>query len=384
MNLVSLIMQFLAPTIINKLSSSLGLGQGIAGKAIAAAIPAILAGLAGSASKPGGATSLANAVSKQDGGMLGNFANMLGGGGQQSMIDNGSNILSSLLGGSQTGALAGALGKFAGMNDGQSKSLLGALAPVVLGTLAKEQKAKGLDAGGLANLLMGQKDNIASAMPAGFSSLLQGAGLLDSLGGAVNRPVAQTSTSTPAARTVEVSEPASSGMGILKYLIPLALAAGLIYMLAGRGADHSDIKTVAPVKVEKPAPTAAAPAEKAAAPAEKAAAPTAPAVPGVDLAGTATGAIEALKNALAGVKDEATAKSSLPKLQDIAAQIEKLKGTAMALPADARHPLVVMISGVMPGVASMIDKALAMPGVGAVLKPVLDQIAGNLGAIAKG
>lgn len=377
MNLVSLIMQFLAPTIINKLSSSLGLGQGIAGKAIAAAIPAILAGLAGSASKPGGATSLANAVAKQDGGLLGNFANMLGGGGQQSMIDNGSNILSSLLGGSQTGALAGALGKFAGMNDGQSKSLLGALAPVVLGTLAKEQKSNGLDAGGLANLLMGQKDNIASALPAGFSSLLQGSGLLDSLGGAVNRPAAHTPTATPAARTVDVSEPASSGMGILKYLIPLALAAGLIYMLAGRGADHSDVKTVAPVKVEKPAPTAAAPAEKAAA-------PVVPAVPGVDLAGTANGAIEALKNALAGVKDEATAKSSLPKLQEIAAQIEKLKGTAMALPADARHPLVVMISGVMPGLASMIDKALALPGVGAVLKPVLDQIAGNLGAIAKG
>ena len=381
MNLVSLIMQFLTPTIINKLSSSLGLGQGIAGKAIAAAIPAILAGLAGSSAKPGGATSLANAVSKQDGGLLGNFANMLGGG-QQSMLDNGSNILSSLLGGSQTGALAGALGKFTGMNDGQSKSLLGALAPVVLGTLAKEQKSNGLDAGGLANLLMGQKDNIASAMPAGFSNLLQGSGLLDSLGGAVNRPAAQTTT--PAARTVEVSEPASSGMGILKYLIPLALAAGLIYMLAGRGADHSDVKTVAPVKVEKPAPAAAAPAEKAAAPAEKAAAPAVPAVPGVDLAGTANGAIEALKNALAGVKDEATAKASLPKLQDIAAQIEKLKGTAMALPADARHPLVVMISGVMPGLASMIDKALAMPGVGAVLKPILDQIAGNLGAIAKG
>ena len=376
MNLVSLIMQFLAPTIINKLASSLGLGQGIAGKAIAAAIPAILAGLAGTASKPGGATQLANAVSKQDGGLLGNFANMLGGGGQQSMIDSGSNVLSSLLGGSQTGALAGALSKFAGMNDGQSKSLLGALAPVVLGTLAKEQKASGLDAGGLANLLMGQKDNIASAMPAGFSNLLQGSGLLDGISGAAHRPAAQTTTAT--ARPVEVSEPASSGMGILKYLIPLALAAGLIYMFAGRGMDKSDVKTVAPVpaKVEK-APTAAAPAEKAAMPA-------APAVPGVDLTGQANGAIEALKNALAGIKDEASAKASLPKLQDIAAQIDKLKGTAMALPADARHPLAVMIAGVMPGVASMIDKALAMPGVGAVLKPVLDQIAGSLGAVAKG
>ena len=376
MNLVSLIMQFLAPAIVNKLAGSLGLGQGLAGKAIAAAIPSILAGLAGSASKSGGAAALSGLLAKQDPGLLGNFANMLGGSNQQSMIDQGSNALSSLLGGSQTGALAGAIGKFAGISDGQSKSLLGALAPVVLGTLAKEQKSGGLDAGGLASLLAGQKDNIASALPAGFSNLLQGTGLLDSVSGHVQKAA---QTAAPSTRSADVSAAPDSG-SILKYLIPLAIAAGLLYLLAGRGCDRSEMKTEAPApaKVEKVAPAAEAP--KAAAPAAEA--PKA-AMPGAELTGQATSAIEALKTALAGVKDEATAKSSLPKLQEIAAQLEKLKGAAGALPVDARHPLVVMISGVMPGLAKAIETALALPGVGAVLKPVLDQIAGSLGAVAK-
>ena len=364
MNIVSLIMQFLAPAIINKMAGSLGLGQGLAGKAISAALPAILAGLAGSASKSGGAGALASILGKQDPGLLGNFANMLGGGGQQSMIDSGAGALTSLLGGGSTNAIASAVGKFAGINDGQSKSLLGMLAPIVLGTLAKEQKSQGLDANGLASLLAGQKDNIASALPAGFSDLLKGSGVLDSV--AANLPKA-------AAPHVH-ADPAPSGGGIMKYLLPLAAAGALLYALSGYGCNrHDDMKSSAPApaKVEKPAAAPAA-SEKAA-----------PAVPGIDLA-SATSAIEALKSALGGVKDEATAKSSLPKLQDLAGQFDKLKGLAMGLPADARHPLVVMISGVMPGLASSIDKALALPGVGAVLKPVLDQIAGSLGAIAKG
>ena len=364
MNLVSLIMQFLAPAIINKMAGSLGIGQGLAGKAISAALPAILAALAGSASKSGGAGALASVLGRQDPGLLGNFASMLGGGGQQSMIDSGAGALTSLLGGGSTNAIASAIGKFSGINDGQSKSLLGMLAPVVLGTLAKEQKAGGLDAGGLASLLNGQKDNIAAAMPAGFSDLLKGSGVLDSI-----------SANLPKAAAPHVhADPTPSGGGIMKYLLPLAAAGALLYALSGYGCNrHDDMKTTAPApaKIEKPASAPAA-SEKAA-----------PAVPGIDLA-SATSAIEALKSALVGVKDEATAKSSLPKLQDLAGQFDKLKGLAMGLPADARHPLVVMISGVMPGLASSIDKALALPGVGAVLKPVLDQIAGSLGAIAKG
>jgi Bacterial protein of unknown function (DUF937) len=375
MNLVSLIMQFLAPAIINKLAGSLGLNQGLAGKAIAAAIPAILAGLAGSTSKSGGAASLAGMLGKQDPGLLGNFANMLGGSNQQSMIDQGSNALSSLLGGSSTGALAGAIGKFAGIDAGQSKSLLGALTPVVLGTLAKEQKAGGLDAGGLANLLAGQHDNIAAALPPGFANLLQGSGILDSVAGSMQK----TASVTPKVAVGEPHPSSGGSMGLPSWLLPLLAGLAALWAITSYGCNQApEIKSTAPAKVEKAAPAVEAP--KAAAPAADAAKT---AMPGAELTGQATSALDALKAALGGVKDEATAKSSLPKLQEIAAQIEKLKGVAGGLPADARHPLVIMVSGAMPGLAKAMETALALPGVGAVLKPVLDQIAANLGAVTK-
>lgn len=371
MNLVSLIMQFLAPAIINKMAGGLGINQGLAGKAIAAALPAILAALTGSASKPGGAAALAGLLGKQDTGLLGNFANMLGGSAQQGLVDNGASALSSLLGGGSTNAIASAVGKFAGVSEGQGKSLLGMLAPVVLGTLANQQKTQGLDAGGLASLLNGQKGNIAAAMPAGFSDLLKGSGVLDSINAELPKAGAERRTQAP----IDLEPSAPAGGGILKYLLPLAAAAALLYALSGYGCNRQpEMKPTAPTPaVEKPAVPAAQ---------EKATAPSV-AVPGAELTTNATKTLQELMATLGGVKDEATAKSSLSKLQDLAGQIDKLKGTAMGLPADARHPLVVMISGMMPGLAASIDKALAIPGVGAVLKPVLDQIAGSLGVIAK-
>jgi sporulation protein YlmC with PRC-barrel domain len=49
---------------------------------------------------------------------------------------------------------------------------MGLLAPVVLGVLGREQRAAGLETGGLARMLMGQKDQISAAMPVGLADLL--------------------------------------------------------------------------------------------------------------------------------------------------------------------------------------------------------------------
>src|SRR5262245_38067149 len=64
------------------------------------------------------------------------------------------------------------------------------LAPIVMGTIGQQQGTRSFDAGGIANLLASQKDNIAAALPAGFSNLLGGTGLLDSLGGAARTATA--------------------------------------------------------------------------------------------------------------------------------------------------------------------------------------------------
>src|SRR3974377_1607928 len=120
-NLVSLVMQFLTPDLIGRIASALGLDRMNTQTAIGAAVPALLAGFSNIAGQYGGAQKLADAV-KQQSGVLGNFASMLGAGGQTSFIEKGSQMLASLLGGQDQNALAGAVAKFAGLPPGAAGS----------------------------------------------------------------------------------------------------------------------------------------------------------------------------------------------------------------------------------------------------------------------
>jgi hypothetical protein len=91
-NLVSLIMQFLTPDMIGRIASALGLDRNNTQTAIGAAVPGLLAGLSGVAAQPGGAQKLVDAV-KQQTDTLGNYASMIGGASQSSLIEKGSQIL---------------------------------------------------------------------------------------------------------------------------------------------------------------------------------------------------------------------------------------------------------------------------------------------------
>ena len=182
-NLVSLVMQFLTPEIIGRVATALGVDRSLLQTAIGAAVPGLLAGFGGAATQPGGAQKLAEAA-KQETGTLGKFADMLGGGSQSPFIERGSQLLSSLLGARDQNALSSAIGQFAGLGQAKSGSLLGLLAPIIMGTVAQQQGAGGLNASGMANLFASQKDNIAAALPGDFGKLLGGTDLLNSLGGA--------------------------------------------------------------------------------------------------------------------------------------------------------------------------------------------------------
>src|SRR5262249_58032352 len=114
-------------------------------------------------------------------GPLDSVIGMIGGAGQKGLAENGVSVLSSLLGGNATNALSAAVGKFAGVSEGTSKSLLGVLGPVVMGVLAGQQRSAGLNGSGLATLLASQKDQIAAALPSGFAKQLEGTGLMDAL-----------------------------------------------------------------------------------------------------------------------------------------------------------------------------------------------------------
>jgi len=254
-NLVSLVMQFLTPDVIGRIATALGLDRNFLQSAISAAVPALLAGLSGAAEKPGGAEKLVDAV-KQQSGVLDNFAKTIGSGGQSSLIDTGSRLLTSLLGGPDQSALAGAVAKFSGLSQNASGSLLGMLAPIVMGTIGKHIGARNLDANSLASLFSAQKDQIAQALPSGFGNLLRGTGLVNSLGDAAGKAAATAgeATTIAAAATDQAAQYASSAARTvsttgqrateaaatssvptwLYWLVPLVILAGVLWYLLNK------------------------------------------------------------------------------------------------------------------------------------------------------
>ncbi len=177
-NLVSVVMQFLTPDMIAKIASVLGLDRNIAQKTIAGAVPALLASIADVASTPNGTRQLNNTLTQQSE-SLGELQESRRRCRSEPVAETGTNMLSGLFGGGTLDTMAQTIGKFAGIGEGTSKSLLGMLGPVVLGALGQQQRSMGLDAGGLASLLTSQKDQIARAMPSGLADQLSAAGLID-------------------------------------------------------------------------------------------------------------------------------------------------------------------------------------------------------------
>jgi Bacterial protein of unknown function (DUF937) len=346
-------MQFLTPDMIGRIASALGLDRNNTQTAIGAAIPGLLAGLSGVAAQPGGGQRLVDAVRQQTG-ALGSFANMIGASGQSTLIEKGSQILSSLLGSRDQTALAGAVSKYAGLGQSASGSLLVMLAPIVMGTIGQQQGARSLDAGGIASLLSSQKDNIAAALPSGFAKLLGGSGLLDSLGGAARTATAaagQTArATTSAARAIGDTgqRAAAASLNWLYWLIPLlAILAVLIYLFAK--------------------------------PTEQVVQPGVPTIPsltvgGLDIGKEVTDSITNLRTTLAGITDAASAQAALPKLWEVTTQIDKVDGLVGQLSPEQRKVLAGLVNSLMPS----LDKVLAIPGVTELLKPTIDALRAKL------
>jgi hypothetical protein len=364
-NLVSLVMQFLTPDMIGRIASALGLDRTNTQTAIGAAIPGLLAGLSGVATQPGGAQRVADAARQQTS-VLGNFASMLGTGGHASLVEKGSQMLASLLGGGDQAALAGAVGKYAGLGQNASGSLLGMLAPVVMGTIAKEQGPRSLDAGGIASLLASQKDSIAAALPSGFGNMLSGTGLLDSLGGAARTATAAGNEAARAAATAvrtvgdtgrRAAEAAPSrSLNWLYWLIPALAILALLIWLFGQPAEQAVQQGVTTTQSLT--------------------------VGGLDVGKQVTDSIANLRTTLGGITDAASARAALPKLQDVTTQLDKVGGVVGQLSAQQRTVLAGLVNPVIPTLNQLFDKVLAIPGVAEVLKPTVDALKAKLAMLA--
>ena len=248
-DIVSAVSRFLTPELLGKLATASGLDSTTARTAITAAVPSILSGLAGMAGTPGGARQLATAVKDQPVDILGSI--LSGFSGSSQMAQQGTGLLSSLLGGGPLGLLTSAVSKFSGVGEGSIRSLMGLLTPVIMGVLGREQRAAGLDMNGLARMLTGQKEQIAAAIPPGLSELLDASGFQECM---ASTPERRTYDSPRAAydapRTAHmqraVAEPTGTKRGVTwpYWVLPLLALGGLLWAMlpsdrqSRRAANH--------------------------------------------------------------------------------------------------------------------------------------------------
>ena len=225
-NLVSLVMEFLTPDLIGRIASASELDRNEAQFAIRSAVPALLAAFNDTATEPGGAQKLADAAGQQAS-TLRNFVRVHASGAQSSLFEEGSRMLLSLVGARNQNALTEAIATFTGLEQGATGSLLGLLAPIVMGTIAKHQGTRSLDANGIANLFASQKDNIANALPSGLGSMLSGTGLLNSLSGASRTATTASNEAMRAASPVRPVDAARTKNTIIVLAASLAVFASM-------------------------------------------------------------------------------------------------------------------------------------------------------------
>ncbi|WP_424628390.1 DUF937 domain-containing protein [Bradyrhizobium sp. SYSU BS000235] len=361
-NLVSVVMQFLTPDMIAKIASALGLDRTLAQKAIGGAVPALLSSLADASTTPGGMRQLFNLLQQQSGSPE-SMRSAIGGSGQKAFADSGSSMLSGLFGGGALDTMAQSIGRFAGLNEGVSKSLLGMLAPVVLGALGQQQRTAGLDAGGVASLLASQKDQIVSAIPSGLADQLSAAGLIDRAGSEMASAADRTTSRVARAAT---SSPSAQWP---YWLAALVVLGGLAWYFMGRPGDEK--------VAEVPKSTTARPD------ATVGVANPNLTVGGVNLTNQVNSSMGTLRSVLPGITDTASAESALPKIREAMAQLNDVSTKASSLSPEGKAALATLIAAATPTINQMCDKVLATPGVAGIAKPAIDELRSKLDALSR-
>ena len=367
-NLVESIIGMATPAIVERVAAALGINPDLARKALTAALPVILGAVASRASTPTGATQLFNAVSKFH--APADLSHSLSGASAAKFSSAGSDMMNSLIGGKETSSLVEVISQFSGVSGNAGSGLVGLGTQMVMGQLAKARSGSGLDANGLASLLSSQQGAIQSALPAGLSSLLASTG---SFGHAFSKATGAASSAAasaiPPKPAVASGAPRNSvGSNFLMWLIPVVLiAAAAWYYMAG---------SKAPEPAPAPAATTEQPATQApAATTEQPATPETAAAPAAtDLTKSVLDGFTAATAALGSVTDATTAQAALPAISSLQKLLDGSSAITATMTAEQKAALS---TGLQPAIAAFkaaAEKAIALPGVGDVLKPVVDAL----------
>jgi hypothetical protein len=363
MNIVDLLKDQLTGEVGKKLSGMAGASESDLGKILGAGLPSVLSGLGSVASTKAGADKLAEAIGGMDSKNMGDIGKMLGG----NALSSGGGMLSNLLGGTAVDGVAAAISKFTGVNLSIVKTVLGYLAPMILGSVGASFKGTKPDGAAISKLFSEQKSNIAAAMPSGFS--------LDAVPGL-------SGLASSVSKGVQQSQEQVSG-GLNKFIVPgaiLAVLAGLAAVFFNTGKTPKD-ETKDPVSgaLKKLDDVKTDITEKVKKEAGKLPDVESLAKDGIDsMSKTISSTLGGLTTQLEGIQDAASADAALPALEKSLSAVEGYSKGLSALPAEGKSMISKLVATQLEKLNPIIEKISAIPGIGDSVKQILEKLKAQL------
>ncbi|MBK8346239.1 MAG: DUF937 domain-containing protein [Saprospiraceae bacterium] len=231
-NLLDLVKDQVTGQLAKQASSFLGESESSVTSALGGMMPALLGSVIQKSATPSGAQGIMDMVSKLDLGSLSNIAGLFGGGASNvnGLLNSGGGIVDTLLG-NKAGGVIDAISGLSGLKSGSTSSLLKLAAPFLMSVIGNQVKGKGVSF--LTDMLMGQKSNVAKALPAGLGSVL---GFADFGGSSSSSSTSRTTTTTSSSTT-----PSGGGNSWLKWLLPILLGAAVLYWLSTKGCGKAAV-----------------------------------------------------------------------------------------------------------------------------------------------
>ena len=259
-NLISMFTDSIAKDLAGKAAGMLGESPKATETAVSNIFPALLGGMLGMSKQPSGAEQLFKMVTSPDidTGMLDDIAGLLGGGAKtDSLLSMGGSLLGTLFGG-KSNAVTDSIAKVAGINSTSAGKLLSLAVPLGLGFLKRQAVSNKLDAGGLMNLLLGQKDYLKTGLDSrvtdamGFGDVTS---FLNSVGG--DAPAAAQRAAGRVSPPPPPPQPQKSGPNIGKWIAIAAAILIALWLLRSCGDDAERAAENAMESVEETAEKAA-------------------------------------------------------------------------------------------------------------------------------
>jgi len=337
-NLVDFVKDQIADQVSGYVGNMLGGDTQKSKSLLEGAIPALLGGLMHTATNPTGAKNMFDTLQKTDDSILDNLGDMLSGDKSNSLIDMGTNMLSSVLGGNNSSTLnnlINAVSGFAGVDKNNTKSIMGLLAPLILGVIKRKLVGDGgFSVDGLINMFTGQKENITKALPKGLN-LNFDTDIADNISDA----------------THEAAREGKSFLGKILPLLLLLAAAWIAYNLFFKGASTTQ---------------------------SSAAHTTTTQVTEANLGEHIDSTMKELMSTLSGIKDVSSAKAAVPKLTEAVNNLGTYAAMLDKLPANVQDQIRKYIRQYLPQLKDALNKVGSIPGVGAIIQPVVENLSEKL------